>query len=133
MSERSESDLIREVREVLARGELTEKVTVDYRVSLGMPSEEVEAFTSSGGIPVRLRLVGDGQLTAPHQTSVQLDPLETRQLLEQIASSLVSMVPRAQVLEGSWGANRPLPAIREKNLLANQESARATGQSRNQP
>jgi hypothetical protein len=96
MSEGSESELIGEFREVLARGELTDKVAVDYRVSVGMPGEDVETFTVSGGIPVRLRLAGDGQLTAPDEATIQLDPSQTRQLLEQVASSLDGMVPRAQ-------------------------------------
>lgn len=96
MSEGSASELIKEFRGALAAGELTEDVVVDYEISGGLPGEDVPDLGRTAGIPARVRLAGDGRLTVPDQPAVQLDPSETVRLLEQVASSLDGLVPRAQ-------------------------------------
>jgi hypothetical protein len=96
MSQGSESQLIREFREVLARDELAEDVTVVYGVSGGIPGQRVGDREAFGGEVTDLKLAGDGNLTAPGAPAVQLDPAETRQLLELVASSLDSMVPEGE-------------------------------------
>jgi hypothetical protein len=92
MNEQSEPEPIREFREMLARDEPTRDVTVVYQVSGGMPGEDVGPSGPGG----TLRLIGDGHLNAPGEMTVQLDPEETRQLLQQVASSLDSLVPRSE-------------------------------------
>lgn len=89
MTEGSEAQLIGEVRELLARDELTGDVTVVYGVSGGIPG-------TAGGSGGNLKLAGDGSLEAPGEPAVRLDPSETRQLLQEVVSSLDSMVTRAE-------------------------------------
>lgn len=93
MNEQSEPEPVHEFREILARDEPTRDVTVVYQVSGGVPGEDIGP---SGGPVGTLRLLGDGHLTAPGEMTVQLDPAETRQLLQQVASSLDSLVPRTE-------------------------------------
>jgi hypothetical protein len=88
MPEGSEAQLISELRELLARDELTGDVTVVYGVSGGIPG-------TAGGAG-NLKLAGDGSLEAPGEPAVRLDPSETRQLLQEVVSSLDSMVTRAE-------------------------------------
>jgi hypothetical protein len=89
MTEGSEAQLISEFRELLARDELTGDVTVVYGVSGGIPG-------TAGGGGGNLKLAGDGSLEAPGEPAVRLDPSETRQLLQEVASSLDTMVTRAE-------------------------------------
>jgi hypothetical protein len=90
MTQGSEAQLISEFRELLARDELTGDVTVVYGVSGGIPG------TAGGGGAGNLKLAGDGSLEAPGEPAVRLDPSETRQLLQEVASSLDTMVTRAE-------------------------------------
>ena len=90
MTEGSEAQLIGELRELLARDEPTGDVTVVYGVSGGIPG------TPGGAAAGNLKLAGDGSLEAPGEPAVQLDPSETRQLLQEVVSSLDGMVTRAE-------------------------------------
>lgn len=96
MSQGSEAQLIREFREILARDELAEDVTVVYGVSGGIPGQQPGDRDVLGGEIGELKLAGDGNLTAPGAPPVRLDSSETRQLLELVASSLNSMVPQGE-------------------------------------
>jgi hypothetical protein len=138
MGDRSEFELIGEFREALAQGELTDDLTVDYELSGGMPSEDLEQASLAADVPTSLRLTGNGRLTVPREAPVQLDPSETRELLQQVASSLDKLVPRAEarfipdstvgsVKIGVRGAEATLYFLADEGQRRGQEKAIAKG------
>jgi hypothetical protein len=95
MSERSAPELIQAFRAALAQDDLTDLAVV-YEVSGGVPSEEFEALTAAGSVRGKLSLVGSGDLTTTQDQPKHINPVETRDLLQQVASSLDSLIPRDQ-------------------------------------
>jgi hypothetical protein len=98
VTDRVESDVIRQFRERVGRGVLR-GIQVTYRVTGGMPAE--------GRVDEELRVSGDGTSTArslsdgpgtrsPQEASARLRSQEIRQVLEQLAQGIDSLVPRSQ-------------------------------------
>lgn len=97
MSATSDSRVIQEFRDRVAKGELTEDVTVSLRLSGGAPSQRLEQeFSLSGG--GREKVVASDALRAmpARAASQDLGNRETRELFQQIASGLEGLVPRAE-------------------------------------
>ena len=97
MSESIESRVAEKFRKSLGEEELPENMRVVYQVSGGMPHERLEhQFTLTGGGRSDVRRADELSARAPEEAYADLDPVEARDLLEQIGVSLDELVPRSE-------------------------------------
>lgn len=98
MPQEFESKAIRQFRERAGQGDF-DGIRVTYRVSGGMPAEE-----SQEPIEEEIRISGDSTTTARaltrggivQEAAARLEPGEIKQIFEQLAQGIDSLVPRSK-------------------------------------
>lgn len=96
MSELSESEVVREFREAVDRGDLSD-IRVVYRVSSGEPGERIdEEIRLSGADSASLRAHDELRPTTAAEVAGGLDAEEAKRMYRETASALDAMVPRSQ-------------------------------------